>query len=339
MSNNLSTLFTLCMLCGASGYENEVTQFITKKLDEENIEYTVDKIGNIVVRQGDNPDNLGIFAHTDEVAFGVKAITDEGMIKFEAIGGILENILPSHAVMIGEEKIKGVIGNIPPHLKKKSKDKSLSYNDFFIDIGAKSKEDAKKYVKIGDPIYWISKYTEFGDNLIKAKALDDRAGVSILLSLVLSKKYSFTAIFTTREELGVIGAKTVLKSNKDINLKNALALEVTTCADMPGVTEKTTVLGSGVAISVMDRGSVSDKDFNEEIIKIAKKNKIKIQKKLTLSGGNEANAITYFGGGIPTTVLSLPGRYIHSPVTVISKDDYFEMQKLCQKILEERISK
>ena len=113
-------LKTLCTLCGASGYENEVIDFITQKLREENIEYTVDKIGNIIVRQGDNPDNLGIFAHTDEVAFGVKGITDEGMIKFEAIGGILENILPSHAVVIGEDKIKGVIGNLPTHLKKKS---------------------------------------------------------------------------------------------------------------------------------------------------------------------------------------------------------------------------
>ncbi len=332
-------LKSLCNLCGASGYENEVINFITNKLREENIAYTVDKIGNIVVRQGDTPDDLGIFAHIDEVAFGVKGITEEGMIKFESIGGILENILPSHSVVVGKEKIKGVIGNIPPHLKKKSKENSLSYNDFFIDIGAKSKEDAKKYVKVGDPIYWISEYVEFGDNLIKAKALDDRAGVSILLSLVLLKKYSFTAVFTTREELGVIGAKTVLKSNKQLNLKNALVLEVTTCADMPDVPEKTTVLGNGVAISVMDRGSVADSEFNEEIIRIAKKSKLAYQKKLTLSGGNDAGAITYFSGGIPTAVLSLPGRYIHSPVTVISKNDYFSAEKLCKKILEERNNK
>ncbi len=332
-------LETLCTLSGASGYENEVIEFITKKLTEENIAYTVDKIGNIVVRQGENPDDLGIFAHIDEVAFGVKGITDEGMIKFDSIGGILEKLLPSHAVMIGQEKVKGVIGNIPPHLKKNSKEKPLSYNDFFIDIGAKSKEDASKYVKIGDPIYWISDYVEFGDDLIKAKALDDRAGVSILLSLVLLKKYSFTAVFVTREEIGLIGAKTVLKSNKQLRLKNALVLEVTTCADMPDVTEKTTVLGNGVAISIMDRGSVADSEFNEEIMRIARKNKIAFQKKLTLSGGNDAGAITYFNGGIPTAVLSIPGRYIHSPVTVISKNDYFSSKKLCEKILEERNKK
>ncbi len=329
----------LCTLCGASGYENEVVEFITKKLEEEDIPYFVDKTGNIIVRQGENPDCIGIFAHTDEVGFGVKGITESGMIKFEAIGGILEKILPSHAVVIGKEagkRINGVIGNMPTHLKKNEKGKSeLSYSDFFIDIGAKSKEEASKYVKIGDPVYWISKYQEFGDGLIKAKALDDRAGVCILLSLVLSKKYSFTAVFTTREELGIIGAKTVLK-NQNLRIKNALVLEVTTCADMPEVDIKTTLLGEGVAISIMDRGSVSDGGFNEEIIKIAKKNKIPFQKKLTLSGGNDAGAITYYGGGIPTSVLSIPGRYIHSPVTVISKNDFDASKKLCEKILEER---
>ncbi len=326
----------LCELCGTSGYEYNIVNYITKKLKEKNIPYTVDKIGNVIVKKGKNPEKLGIFAHMDEVGFGVKGITDDGMIKFVSVGGILEKILPSHAVEIGDDKIKGVIGNIPKHLKKKD-GKSLSYDDFFIDIGAKSKEDAMSYVKIGDPIYWISEYREFGDNLIKAKALDDRVGVCIILELLLSENdYSFTACFTTREEIGVIGAKTV---SKYIKVEKALVLEVTTCADMPEVEEKTTVLGNGVALSVMDRGSIADCEFNEEILKIAKKNKIKLQKKLTVSGGNDAGALTFFGGGIPTSVLSVPGRYIHSPVTVISKDDYNSSKKLVEKILEERNEK
>lgn len=325
-------LKTLCELCGTSGYENEVRDYITDILLKEDIPFFVDNVGNVIATWGESPENIALFAHMDEVGFGVKGFTQSGLIKFEAVGGILEKILPSHAVVIGKNKVKGVIGNVPKHLKS-GKDKKLTYDDFFIDIGAKTKEEVQKDVSIGDAIYWISDYVEFGNNLIKAKALDDRAGVSVILKLLSEKKYSFTACFTTREEIGVVGAKTVLGK---IKIKNALVLEVTTCADIPNADKKTTVLGNGVALSVMDGGSVSDSKFNEEIISIAKKNKIPLQKKLTTAGGNDASAISYFGGGIKTATLSLPGRYIHSPVTVISKDDYNAMEALTQKILEEK---
>lgn len=325
-------LKTLCELCGTSGYEDEVRDYITDILIKEDIPFFVDNIGNIIAKQGETPDNIGLFAHIDEVGFGVKGFTESGLVKFAPIGGILEKILPSHTVTIGKNKINGIIGNTPKHLKKE-KDEKLSYDDFFIDIGAKSKEDAQKDVSIGDAIYWISDYKEFGNNLIKAKALDDRAGVSIILKLLKEKKYSFTACFTTREEIGIVGAKAILKN---IKVKNALVLEVTTCADNPSAVGKTTILGNGVALSVLDKASVSDPDFNSEIIEIAKKNKIPLQKKLTVMGGNDAGAITYFGGGIKTATLSLPGRYIHSPATVISKDDYNSMLELTKKILEEK---
>lgn len=325
-------LKTLCELCGTSGYEDEVRDYIADILIKADIPFYVDNIGNIIAKQGENPENIGLFAHMDEVGFGVKGFTENGLIKFAPIGGILEKILPSHTVTIGKNKIKGVIGNTPKHLKKEN-DEKLSYDDFFIDIGAKSKEDAQKDVSIGDAIYWISDYKEFGNNLIKAKALDDRVGVSVILKLLKEKKHSFTACFTTREEIGIIGAKTV---SQTVNVKNALVLEVTTCADNPSADTKTTILGNGVALSVMDRGSVSDYEFNREITEIAKKNKIPLQKKLTVMGGNDAGAITYFGGGIKTATLSLPGRYIHSPTTVVSKDDYNSMLELTRKILEEK---
>jgi len=321
----------LCMLCGTSGYESEIILFIENFLKENNIPYKKDKLGNITAFSGNNPEKIALMAHTDEVGFGVRGFTQEGMIKFAPVGGILEKILPSSCVKIGENKINGVIGNKPKHLKG-DKDAPLTYDDLFIDIGAKNKEDAKKYVNIGDPIYFISEYVEFGDNLIKAKALDDRAGVYLILMLLKEKKYSFTACFNTREEIGIFGAKTVVSS---LNVEKALILEVTTCADMPDIKLKTTVLGNGPALSVMDGGSVSDNDFNNQILNIAEKNKIKLQKKLTVFGGNDAGAIGYRSGGIKTSVISLPGRYIHSPVSVISKDDLNNAYELLKKLLEE----
>lgn len=322
----------LCELCGTSGYEHDVIKYIEKFLDENKIAYHKDKLGNIIAYSGDRPENIAICVHIDEVGFGVKGFTDDGMIKFSSVGSILEKILPSSRVIIGKDRINGIIGNKPKHLKKKDEKAELTYDDLFIDIGAKNCEDAKKYVKIGDPIYWDSKYIEFGDNLIKAKALDDRVGVYTVLKLLSEKNYSFTACFNTREEIGVFGAKTTVPV---LNVKKALVLEVTTCADMPEIDIKTTKLGDGVALSVMDRGSVSDISFNEKIETLAKKNKIPMQKKLTTAGGNDANALTYRSGGIKTAVLSVPGRYIHSPVTVISKDDLESMYNLCKKILED----
>lgn len=324
-------LKTLCELCGTSGYEGEVAEFIEGVLTENEIPFEKDKLGNIIAYSGEKPENLGFSVHIDEVGFGVRGITDEGMIKFSPVGGILEKILPSSCVVIGKNKINGVIGNKPKHLKS-DKEAPLSYDDLFIDIGAKSKEDAEKYVKIGEPIYPKSDYVEFGDGLIKAKALDDRAGVYVLLRLLKEKKRSFTAIFNTREEIGLFGAKTVASRIKP---KKIVVLEVTTCADMPDIKQKTTVLGEGPALSVMDGGSVSNKELNEKILTIARKNKIKIQKKLTVAGGNDAGALSYRSGGVKIATLSLPGRYIHSPVSVISKKDLENMYKLCKKISEE----
>ena len=321
----------LCMLCGTSGYENEVISFIENFLIENDISYKKDNLGNITAFCGNEPHKIALMAHTDEVGFGVRGFTDKGMIKFASVGGILEKILPSSCVLVGPDKINGVIGNKPKHLKD-DKEAKLTYDDLFIDIGAKNKDDAKKYVKIGDPIYFNSDYVEFGDGLIKAKALDDRAGVYLILELLKEKKYSFTACFNTREEIGIFGAKTVAPT---LNVKRALILEVTTCADMPDTKIKTTVLGEGPALSVMDGGSVSDSDFNNEILNIAKKNKIKLQKKLTVFGGNDAGAIGYRSGGIKTAVISLPGRHIHSPTSVISKYDLENAHQLLKRLLEE----
>ena len=319
----------LCELCGTSGYEDEVIAYIENILMKNDILYDKDRLGNIIVKTGDTPDKLALFAHMDEVGFVVRGITNDGMIKFAAIGGVDEEILPSSMVKIGE--INGVIGNIPKHLKSKKDDSKLSISDMFIDIGVASKEDTLKFVSIGDPIYWDSDYVEFGDNLIKSKALDDRVGISVILKMLLEKKYSFTACFVTREEIGLIGSKMVIDNIKP---EYAIVLEVTTCADILGSTFPSTKLGEGVAISVLDGGSVSNHEFNKKILSAAKRKKIPHQYKLTTKGGNDAGMVSYYSGGVKTAVLSLPGRYIHSPVSVISKDDYNSMEKLASAILE-----
>ncbi len=331
LSERIELLKTLTQLNGTSGYEDEVIDFITATLVANDIPYHQDRLGNIIVQTGKNPNRIALFAHMDEVGFGVRGIREDGMIKFAAIGGVTDGILFSTPVVIGKNRIPGVIGNIPKHLQEKSTDKETKIPDMMIDIGATSKKDAENSVKIGDPIYWQSEFVRFGDGLIKAKALDDRVGVAVILALLLTKKYSFTAVFTTREEIGIMGAKMVMPL---LSPQKAVVLEVTTCADMPGATEPTTKMGGGVALSVLDGASVSDMEWNEKIIALATEKNIPYQKKLTTKGGNDAGAITYVSGGVPTATLSLPGRYIHSPANVVCESDFDSMYRLAEHLIK-----
>ncbi len=329
--DKIALLKQLTALNGTSGYEDEVIDFITTLLTEHDIPYQKDPLGNIIVQTGDNPNRIALFAHMDEVGFGVRGIRADGMIKFAAIGGVTDGILFSTPVVIGKNKVPGVIGNIPKHLQEKSSDKETKIPDMMIDIGATSKGDAQRFVKIGDPIYWQSDFVQFGDGLMKAKALDDRVGVAVMLGLLLDRKNSFTAVFTTREEIGIMGAKMVMPM---IAPEKAVVLEVTTCADMPGATEPTTKMGEGVALSVLDGASVSDADWNSFIWDTATSNHIPVQKKLTTKGGNDAGAVSHVSGGVPTATLSLPGRYIHSPANVISEADYDSMYRLAELLIK-----
>ncbi len=334
----------LTLINGTSGYEDDVIRFITDALTEHGIGYHKDRMGNIIVQVGENPNRIALFAHMDEVGFGVREIREDGMLRFAPIGGVTDMILLSTPVVVGPKQIPGVIGNIPKHLQEKSSEKEVKIPDMMIDIGATSKKDAQKDVRIGDPIYWKSDFVTFGDGLIKAKALDDRVGVAVILALLLkqnkqnkqdnqnNQKNSFTAVFTTREEIGIMGAK---MSTPLITPEKAVILEVTTCADMPGVSEPTTRMGDGVALSVLDGGSASDAKWNSVVWDIAVSHKIPIQKKLTTKGGNDAGAVSYISGGIPTTALSLPGRYIHSPVSVICEHDFNAMYRLTELLAEE----
>lgn len=331
ITQRIELLKNLTQLNATSGYEDEVAEFLIKTLSENEIPYQQDPLGNIIVQMGENPDRIALFAHMDEVGFGVRGIREDGMLKFAPIGGVTDNILFSTPVVVGNNRVSGIIGNIPKHLQEKKSEQETKIPDMMIDIGATSKKDAEKSVKIGDPIYWLSDFVRFGDGLIKAKALDDRVGVAVILSLLLTKQYSFTAVFTTREEIGIMGARMVMPV---LAPKKAVVLEVTTCADLPGNQEPTTKMREGVALSVLDGASVSDTEWNQFIWAIATEKNIPIQKKLTTRGGNDAGAVSYVSGGVPTAVLSLPGRYIHSPVSVISETDFDSMYRLAELLIK-----
>ena len=317
-------LETLCNAFGVSGYENEVSKFIYKHAKPLCSKIETDNIGNIICfKKGQKGyrNKIMLSAHMDEVGFIISNITDDGYLMFQNVGGIDPRILQSQKVIIGKNKINGVIGAKPKHLIKDDENSVVKTNELYIDIGAKDAEDAKKYVKLGDYAVFNSIYREFGNNKIKAKALDDRVGCYLMLKLMeFEYPNDIYFSFTVQEEVGCRGAKVAAYT---VNPDYCIVLEGTTCSDVPGTDETgfSTHMGKGPAVSILDGGSYSSKEMIKTIYETAQKNNIDIQFKQTTMGGNDASVIVTTNAGIKTGVLSIPCRYIHSPSSVADKND------------------
>lgn len=311
---------------GVSGADCEVKNIILEEIKKYADKIEILKDGNIIVfKKGrKTPEyKVALYAHTDEVGYIVKDITDDGYIKFETVGGIDERIMLSSRVFIGENKIPGIIGIKAIHMTdKEEREKIVKDTNMYIDIGADSKEEALKYVEKGDYIAFDSKFEKLGGHRVKGKAFDNRVGVAILIELLKEEaEYDYYVSFNSFEEIGLKGAMT---ASYHIKPDVALILEGTTCSDVLG-TEKhltPTTLGGGVALSVNDRGSCSSRELNEFIIKLAQENNISLQIKRTNMGGNDAGAVQVSGYGVKTAALSVPVRYIHSPVSVMDLRDF-----------------
>ncbi|NLY45255.1 MAG: M42 family metallopeptidase [Tissierella sp.] len=329
-------LKTLTESFGLSGNEKEVRDIIIAEIKDYCTTIKTDRIGNIIAFKEGKPNSKRIMvtAHMDEVGLMVKDIDSSGLIKFIPVGGIDKRILVSKTVLIGNDKIPGVIGAKPIHLQKRNEwSNALNMSDLYIDIGAKSKEDAEKYVNIGDYVAFDSKYTEFGDNLVKAKALDNRVGCAILIDLIKNiEDISFYGVFTVMEEVGLVGAgPAAYEVDPDISI----ILEGTLCYDIPKLDSHMipTYIGGGPAISLVDRTTVYNHKLRDRVVQVAKKNNIPHQFRKTAMGGNDSGRIHTSRDGSLTTTISVPCRNIHSPVSVMSLEDYNNTSKLVKALL------
>jgi endoglucanase len=231
-------------------------------------------------------------------------------------------VIVSKRVFIGESAVPGVIGAKAIHLQSpEDRERVLLHKDLYIDIGAKDKAVAERLVKTGDYISFDSDWVEFGEGFVKSRALDDRIGCSTMLR-VLEGDYPVNIVcaFVVQEECGLRGAR-VVRYNAECDM--AIALEGTTANDMGATDEhlKVCASGKGVAISFMDRASIGNVELFEALRETAVQNNIPWQLKKYVSGGNDAGALQTGKGPIPTGVLSVPCRYIHSPSSVANLSD------------------
>ncbi len=331
----LEKLRQICALDGTSGDECAVREYIMSNINAD--EVTVDNLGNLIVfKKGrKTPKNkIMLAAHMDEVGFMITDITEDGFLRFGAVGGIDPRVVLGRAVRFKNGTL-GVIGTKATHQQSTDeRKKAPEFDDMYIDIGADSREAAEKHVSRGDTACFDTEFFAFGDGFVKGKAIDDRAGCVIMMDLINSEpEYDTWFAFTVQEEVGTRGAKAAAFSvAPDI----ALVLETTTACDFAGVggDKRVCSLGGGCVISYMDRSTIYDRALYQLAFDIAKKLEIPAQTKTLVAGGNDSGAIHISSGGIRTCALSAPCRYLHSPSCVIKMSDFDAVKQLARAMAE-----
>ncbi len=330
------TLEKLSNACGVAGREEEVRE-IMKKLLKPNVDKVFeDKLGNVIgVKEGKkNSPRVMIAGHMDEIGLLVKTISKEGFLQFMKIGGIDDRILLAQNVIVHTEKgpLKGIIGSKPPHIQKEDERKKImTYDELFIDVGAESKEDAKKMgVRLGDAVEFDVKFSQVGKDTVVGKAFDDRVGCAVVAETAKLLKTTDCTVYsvgTVQEEVGCRGATT---SAFGICPDVGIAVDVTIAGDMPGVREfdAPVKMRHGPSLTVADSGLLTHPKVLKLLIDTAEQLKIPYQLETGLPGGTDASRISLAREGVPSGTISIPTRYIHSPTSMLSLSDAEKSAKL-----------
>lgn len=318
---------------GPSGYEEGVSSIIKKEIEKYSREIFSDNLGNLVALKGNVAEkNVLIAAHMDEIGFMVTFIEENGFLRFTNLGGILKKTLVGARVIFANGTV-GIIGQ--EKLKEGKKEADLS--ELFIDIGAGSKKEAMEKVKIGDTAAFWSPFYSDGRRMI-GKSLDDRVGCAVLIETLKripdSLPLGIYFVFTVQEELGLRGARPVSYRLKP---DFGLAVDVTRVGDTPEPEYKVSVaLGKGPAIKIKDASVICHPLVVEKMVNAAEKRKIPYQLEVLEKGGTDAGAIHLSREGIPSGVISLPCRYIHTPSEMVALEDVENAVLLLVELLKEK---
>lgn len=327
----------LCALPGPSGCEDAVRAFVLKKVKPFADEIRTDAIGNVMVfRKGrkalDRP--VAVCAHMDEVGVIIKKITEDGMLKFGFVGGVDPRVVIGRPVRFGD--VPGVIGIKAVHLTTAAERRTMpKTKNLYIDIGATSRAAAEKLVSLGDYGVFDSAVVEFGDGLIKAKAIDDRVGCAALLRLLEDEPPVDTWFcFTVQEETGLRGAASMAFA---LDPGFAMVLEGTTAADLAEVKGADAVcrVRGGVVLPFMDGATIYDAALFELLRDACIKRGIPWQTKTRVAGGTDAGRIHRSRAGVRVCAAAAPVRYIHSPSSVAAKADCEAVLAAARAFLEE----
>ena len=324
----------LSEVLGVSGREDKVRDLIIAEIEPVVEKYWVDKMGNLIAVMGESGKSpILLDAHLDEIGLMVTHVTEQGFAYFTPIGGWDDRLLLGQNVIAEPQnyRVHGVIGALPPHITSvEERRKSLDAESLFIDFGFSTKDEAEAAgVKVGSVCTLDSGFQELSGGRLKGKAFDDRTGCNILIQTAqnLAKKelpHQVCFVWAVQEEVGGRGAKTAAYAlDEQYHIAMAVACENTTAGDVPGVPPQRCParMGKGPAITFVDANTIVSKEVSDRLVTAAELNKIPYQFKTPARGGTDAGVIHLTRAGIPSGVVSVPGRYIHSPATIIDIKD------------------
>jgi endoglucanase len=310
---------------GVSGYEAEVREMVAEEFGRYADEVQTDKLGNVIALkrgEGEEPRRRIMLAgHMDEIGLMVTKL-EKGFLHFTSVGGFDERTLLGQEVTVhGRKDLVGIIGSRPPHvLPKGEREKTISMDKLFIDVGV-GEQELERLVRVGDLVTLRREFTQLQGDLVAGKALDDRTAVAAILVCLeglasVRHTWDVYAVATVQEEVGLRGAIT---SAYGLAPDAAIAIDVT-FGDQPGVSEAETVeMGKGPAIGF---GPNIHPKLHEALVEVAKSQEIPYQvEPVPGRSGTDAWAIQVTREGIPTALLSIPLRYMHTSVETVSLKD------------------
>ena len=314
---------------GVTGREDEVRNIIKNFMKPYADEIREDKLGNLIAFKKGKADapTIMIAAHMDEVGLMIKNIKKKGFLQFTKIGGIDDRVILAQKVIVQTDKglLPGVIGSKPVHIQKEEEKKKVIDSDkLFIDVGARDKEEVEKMgVQVGDVVSFDTKFTQIGNGVVLGKAFDDRVGCAVMVETFRKLENidcNVYAVGTIQEEVGLRGATiAAFQIEPDIGI----ALDSTVAGDMPGIGEgdAPAKMGEGPVLTVADAGLIAHPKVLRLLIDSAKENKIVYQLETGIRGATDAARIALSREGVPSGVISVAARYIHSPSGIVDISD------------------
>ena len=307
---------------GVSGNEEDIRKVIRQEITGYVDEIKQDALGNLIAIKKGTQKKIMFAAHMDEIGIIVTHIEDNGFLRFSVVGGVDYKLELTSRVKFNN----GIIG-VVYFEEKVNKNKNIETNRYFVDIGAKNKEEAMKMISVGDTASFVSNFIVQNDRII-SKALDDRLGCAVLISLIkenIKTDNEIYYVFTVQEEVGARGAKVCAY---DIKPDLAVAVDVTDTGDMLNDNHMAVALGNGVAIKIKDRSVIAHPVVKDLLINKAKENDIPYQLEILEYGGTDAGSIHLVDKGVITGGVSIPTRYIHTVSEMADVSDIENAVKL-----------
>ena len=327
---------------GAPGFEHDVRRFMKERLTPVSDELLQDGLGSIFgIKYGEEQGaKIMVAGHMDEVAFMVSGITETGMIRFQTLGGWWSQVLLAQRVRIYTNQgiVNGVIASTPPHLlTQEEQAKPMQIKNMLIDIGADDEADAKAIgIRPGQAILPICPFTPMANpKKIMAKAWDNRYGCGLAIELMeelANEKLANTLVVgaTVQEEVGLRGATT---STNMIQPDLFIGLDASPANDMTGQKMEFGKLGEGVLLRILDRTMITNPRFRDYLLDLCETHQIPYQYFVS-PGGTDAGKAHLSREGVPSVVIGICSRYIHTPASVIHTDDYLAAKHLLKTLVK-----